>query len=39
MNQLVKHKNFINDKMINMIISWTFDKIDAVRIKAIGLIE
>jgi hypothetical protein len=39
MSQLTKFPGFINDKMLGMIVSWTFDKIGAVRHKSINLIE
>lgn len=39
MHELIKFPNFMNDRMISLTIGWVFDKIDAVRQKALTLIE
>ena len=39
MKQLVKYPIFVNDRTISMIVSWIFDKVDAVRKKTLDLIE
>lgn len=39
MHELIRFPNFMNDRMISLTIGWAFDKIDAVRQKALVLIE
>jgi serine/threonine-protein phosphatase 2A regulatory subunit A len=38
MSEFIKFPAFLNDRIVNIIIGWTFDKIDAVRMKAISLL-
>ena len=39
MQQLIKYPIFVNDRTISMVVSWAFDKTDAVRRKTLDLIE
>jgi hypothetical protein len=34
----MKFPTFLNEKIVNIIVGWTSDKIDAVRMKAISLL-
>jgi hypothetical protein len=39
MAEFIKLPAFLNDRIINIVVGWAYDKIDAVRMKAIGLLE
>jgi hypothetical protein len=38
MSEFIKFPAFLNDNIVNIIVGWAFDKIDAVRVKAISLL-
>lgn len=39
MAEFIKFPAFLNDRIINIVMGWAYDKVDAVRFKAIGLLE
>lgn len=39
MGEFMKLPAFLNDRILNIVVGWAHDKIDAVRMKALGLLE